>query len=124
MKIRLYLDEDAMDDDLVDALRARGVDVETAYEACMIERDDHEQLAYAAERERVVYTFNVGHFRALHVEFLASGKSHAGIIVGSQQQYSVGEQMRRLVKLIARKTAEEMRNQLEFLSNWPAIADD
>jgi hypothetical protein len=24
----LYLDEDAMDDDLVDALRARGVDVE------------------------------------------------------------------------------------------------
>jgi len=30
----------------------------------------------------------------------------------------VGEQVRRLLKLIASKTAEQMRSQVEFLSNW------
>lgn len=34
-KILLYLDEDAIDDDLVQALRFRGVDVLTATEAGM-----------------------------------------------------------------------------------------
>lgn len=52
MKERLYLDEDAMDDDLVDALRARGVDVETAYEVGLIQREDQEQLAYATRTGR------------------------------------------------------------------------
>lgn len=33
MTIRLYIDADAMDSDLVAALRFRGVDVETAVEA-------------------------------------------------------------------------------------------
>ncbi|HEV7396820.1 MAG TPA: hypothetical protein VGN86_09955 [Pyrinomonadaceae bacterium] len=33
MRIRLYLDEDAMDSDLVRALRLRGVDVMTALDA-------------------------------------------------------------------------------------------
>ena len=40
MNIRLYVDEDALDKDLIRALRARGVDVTTALEAGMIERDD------------------------------------------------------------------------------------
>lgn len=47
MTIRLYLDEDAMDGDLVRALRARGVDVEPANEVGMIEREDEEHLRYA-----------------------------------------------------------------------------
>jgi hypothetical protein len=123
VKIRLYFDEDAMDDDLVAALRARGVDVETAYEAGMIEREDHEQLAYATEQGRVVYTFNVGHFCALHAELLSSGVSHAGIVVSQQQHFGVGSQMRRLLNLIAAVTDEEMHGRLEFLSDWPENAD-
>ena len=39
MKIRLYMDEDAMDQVLVKALRARSIDVLTALDAGMIERD-------------------------------------------------------------------------------------
>lgn len=76
MIIRLYVDEDALDKDLIRALRARGRD------------------------------------------YLTQGKSHAGIVLAQQQGYSVGEQMRRLLKLIAVKSAEEMRNQIEFLSAW------
>ena len=45
MTIRLYIDEDSMDKDLVQALRARGVDVITALDAGMVERGDAEHLA-------------------------------------------------------------------------------
>ena len=31
--------------------------------------------------------------------------------------------MRRLINLITAKTAEEMQNRLEFLSNWPETTD-
>jgi DNA-binding transcriptional MerR regulator len=118
VKIRLYLDEDALDGDLIEALRARGVDLETAYEAGMIEREDHEHLTYAAAQGRVIYTFNIGDFCRLHADVLAAGKGHTGIVVCQQQRYGVGEQMRRLLKLIAAKTAEEMHNQFQFLSDW------
>jgi hypothetical protein len=30
----------------------------------------------------------------------------------------IGERMRRLLHLIAAKTADDMRNRLEFLSDW------
>lgn len=36
MTVRIYVDEDAMDRDLVRALRARGIDVLTALEADMV----------------------------------------------------------------------------------------
>jgi hypothetical protein len=60
--IRLYLDEDAVDRDLVRALRARGVDVLTAQEAGLIEHDDEAHLEYATAQGRVLYGFNVGDY--------------------------------------------------------------
>jgi len=45
--LALYLDEDSMDQSLVAALRARGVDVITATEAGMLGRSDSEQLDYS-----------------------------------------------------------------------------
>ena len=84
----------------------------------MIERDDDEHLIYATAQGRGIFSFNMGHFCRLHSEYLTNQQSHAGIVVSRQQRYSVGEQMRRLLKLIATKTADEMRNQLEFLSDW------
>ncbi len=112
-----------MDSDLVDALRARSVDLRTAYEAGMIQREDHEHLAYATREGRVLYSFNVRHFCRLHAETLAGGRNHAGIVVCGQQRYGVGEQMRRLLNLLVAKTAEEMQNRLEFLSDWPDTTD-
>jgi predicted nuclease of predicted toxin-antitoxin system len=118
MTIHLYLDEDAMRHSLVRALRARGVDVMTALDAGMIEREDREHLDYATQQGRVICTFNVGDFYRLHSEYAAQGKRHAGIILMQQQSLSVGEQMRRMLKLIANKSAEEMENWVEFLSAW------
>lgn len=118
MTIRLYLDEDAMDHDLVRALLARGVDVTTALEAGMIEREDSEHLDYATAHGRVLYSFNVGDLSRLHRAYLAGGKSHTGMLLARQQRYSVAEQMRRLLKLTAGMSAEEMKNRVEFLSAW------
>src|SRR5574341_1123414 len=118
MTIRLYLEEDSMRHALVRALRSRGVDVITALEVGMIERQDEPHLEYATAQGRVLYSFNVRDFYRLHTAFLAQGKAHAGIILAPQQRYTVGEQMRRLLKLIAATSAEDMQNQVEFLSAW------
>jgi len=101
---------------LVEALRSRGVDVRTALDAGMIERRDEEHLEYAAAQGRVLYGFNVRDLYRIHNDYLTQGRTHAGIIFARQQRYSVGAQMRRPLKLIAAKSAEDMRNQVEFLS--------
>ena len=118
MQIRLYLDEDAMDSDLVRALRLRGVDVVTALDLGLTNSLDRAQLEAAADAGRVLYSFNVGDFMALHKEFIAAGKEHAGIVLSQQQRFSVGEQMRRLIRLTQMRSSESMRNRVQFLSDW------
>ena len=118
MTIRLYLEEDSMRHALVRALRSRGVDVVTASNEGMIECDDERHLDHATAQGRVLYSFNVGDFYRLHTACLTAGGTHAGMILSQQQRYSVGEQMRRLLRLIAARSAEEMMNHVEFLSGW------
>lgn len=101
---------------LVSALRARGVDIVTALEAGMTEHPDEAHLECATREGRVLYSFNVRDFYRLHQEYIARGQSHAGIILAQQQRYSVAEQMRRLLKLMSARSAEEMKNRVEFLS--------
>jgi hypothetical protein len=116
--IRLYFDEDSMRHALVHALRARGIDVQTALEAAMIERTDKDHLEFATAHGRVLCSFNVADFYQLHTSYMAQHKSHTGIVLARQQQYSVGEYMRRLLKLVTHLTAEKMQNRVEFLSAW------
>jgi hypothetical protein len=49
---------------------------------------------------------------------LQQKRNHAGIILVQQQRYSMGEVMRGILQLIATKSAEEMIDQVEFLSAW------
>lgn len=118
MKIALYLDEDSQDSDLVLALRMHNVDVATSLEAGMNRRKDEEQLEFATAQGRVIYSFNTSDFYHLHTLFLSQGNSHAGMVLAPQQQFSIGEQTRRLLKLIGAKSAEEMQNWVEFLGAW------
>jgi hypothetical protein len=114
--IRLYLDEDAQRKSLVRALRARQFDVLTANEAEMVGISDAEQLVFAANQNRVIFTFNRGDFLRLHTQFLRDARGHAGIIVSDQ--YEIGTVIRRLLKLLDARSADEMKNWLEFLSSW------
>lgn len=77
---------------------------------------DETQLAFAMQQNRVIFTFNTRDFTQLHKTYLAADQHHAGIIVSDQVQ--VGILLRRLLKLIDAKSAEEMTDWLEFLSNW------
>jgi hypothetical protein len=117
-RIRLYLDEDAMQHGLVIALRARRVDVLTASDAGMINKWDEDHLRWAAREARVLYSFNIADYCSLHGQWLARGEPHSGIILAPQQRYSVGEQLRRLLHLLSKRTAAEMRDRLEYLSAW------
>ena len=117
-QIDIYVDEDAMDGDLVEALRFRGVTVSTALDAGLIGSPDEEQLAFAAAHRCVLYTFNIGDFYRLHTQWVAAGREHAGMILAPQQRFSVGEQLRRIVRLRAATTAMGMRNRIEFLGTW------
>ncbi len=107
-----------MDGDLIAALRFRGVELLTALDVGLIGRSDEDQLAFAAERGCILYTFNVSDFYRLHTQWAAANRAHAGMILAPQQRFSVGEQLRRILRLRASMNSASMRNQAEFLSNW------
>jgi hypothetical protein len=117
VRIRLYFDEDSARHSLARELRFRGADVITAMEASMAGRADEQQLEWAASNGRALYSFNRGDFYSLHTVWLREGRRHSGIIL-SRQGLSVGEQMRRLLRLIAARSAEDMENHVEFLTSW------
>jgi hypothetical protein len=117
-QVRLYIDEDAMDGDLVRGLRSRGVDVITAADAHMIGRTDQEHLTFARDHRRALYSFNIGDFHEIHSAWIVDGHSHAGIILAQQKRYTVGDQIRRLLRLVGSLTSEAMNNREEFLGRW------
>ena len=107
-----------MDTDLVTALRSRDVAVVTVLDTGLAAKTDEEQLVYSSERECVLYTFNVSDFYRLHTQLVGAGREHAGMILAPQQRFSVGEQLRRILRLRASRSVAGMRNNVEFLSNW------
>lgn len=117
-RFRIYIDEDAFQGGLVDALRSRDVVVITAADAGLIREPDEKQLAYAADYGCVLYTFNVSDFYRLHGEWIGAGREHAGMILAPQQRYKVGEQLRRILRIRANVGSQGMRNRVEFLGNW------
>jgi len=117
-RICLYMDEDILQRSLILALRTSGVDVITTSDANKLSCSDEEQLIWAAEQGRAIYSFNTKDFCRLHSTFMAEDIGHAGIIMGVQQRYSIGEQLRGFFNLIAAKSAEEMIDQLVFLAEY------
>ena len=117
-RICFYLDEDTIKTSLIQALRNADLDVVTVTDVKRLGYADEEQLIWATEQKRVIYSFNIGDFCRLHRDFMAEDKSHTGIILASQQQYSVGQQLRGLLKLAADKSAQDMVNELIFLSAY------
>jgi len=120
--LKLHLDEDADAHALLNALRHRGMDVSSSRELVLLQCSDEEQLTWAFEQGRALYTYNASDFCRLHSEFTRQGRHHAGIIIGDQQVLSIGEEMRRLLRLSDVRTAIDMGDNFEFLSNWSSAA--
>lgn len=114
----LYFDEDSMTGAVSRALRAAGIDVITAQEADMRGRCDREHLELTTRLGRVLCSKNIGDFQQIHEECMNSGTHHAGIVLIHRRYFAIGEQIRRLQTFAAVRTAEEMRDRLEFLGSW------
>ena len=113
--IRFFTDEDVYGS-VAEALRRAGYDAVSTPEVGRLRESDESQLDWAAIEGRVLVTFNVGHFAGQHTQWLHRGLHHAGIIVSLQRP--IGELVRRLLHLASTLEAEDMRDRLEFLSDW------
>ena len=98
------------------ALRKAGLDAVSTPEAGRLGESDKSQLAWAAGEGRVLVTFNVAHFAALHAAWMQQGRHHAGIVVSSQRP--IGDLLRRLLHLPRTLDADAMQDRLEYLGNW------
>ena len=117
-RIRLQLDEDCQAHALAVALRQHGIDARTTNEAGLGGVNDEAQLGAALAAGRVLLTNNICDFVPLHHRWVSEGREHGGIIVFPQQEFSLGETVRRLARLISSLSAEQMRNRLEWLNSW------
>jgi predicted nuclease of predicted toxin-antitoxin system len=115
VRIKLYLDED-VDISLAHALKQKGIDVLITQESGNKRLSNSEQLEFAVNSKRAIFTHNKRDFLLLHKNYIHKGKEHYGIILSDQR--TVGEMLRGLSKLIFSLTAEQMKNRQEFLSNW------
>lgn len=112
--IRLYIDED-VHESLAHALRKQGHDVLSVREAGRRGLSDSDQLAYAAQQNRALFSFNATDYIALHLAYLDQDEPHAGIIVAKQMP--IGVTLRGLLALLLDQvSADEIRNQLRWLS--------
>ena len=114
----VYLDEDTQSWALIETLRARGLTVVTTTNAGMSNATDEDQLQFAASRDLVLVTGNIADFSRVHSEWMRKDYEHAGIILIQQQRWSAGELGRRIIRLLASVHGQNMRNRLEFISNW------
>jgi hypothetical protein len=114
------LDEDCQAHALAAALRQHGIDAKTTNEAGLGGVDDESQVRAALLAGRVLMTNNLCDFVPLHNRWNSEGREHGGIIVFPQQQFSIGETVRRLARLISNLSAEQMRSRLEWLNAWGA----
>lgn len=60
----------------------------------------------------------MGDFCRLHGIYLAQGLKHSGIIVAERRTYTVGEQLRGLLKVGEVYSAESIQNQLVFIGSY------
>ena len=113
--IRFFTDEDVYGS-VARRLRERGFEAVSTPEADRLGETDQAQLEWAVQEGRVLLTFNVADFARLHDEWLSHLRHHTGIIVSIQRP--IGDLLRRVVALASALGAGEMRDRLEFLSNW------
>ena len=110
--VELYLDED-VDVLIADLLKAYGFSALTTRDADQIQNSDADQLAYAAMQQKTLLTHNRVHFESLAKLYFEQNKTHWGIIIAVRR--SSYEMMQRLLNVLNRVTADEMKNQIRYL---------
>ena len=107
-RIRYYTDEQ-VSRAVIGGLRQRGVNVLSVPEADKIGASDREQLAFALEQGRVLFTHDADFLR-----LDAAGISHAGIVYAGQDT-PVGDIIRGLMLIHQLLDSAEMIGHVEYL---------
>lgn len=109
---RVYLDEDVSV--VVAALpQARGFEALTARDTGLLGRADSAQLEFVAGAGRVLITHNRVDFERLHRSWIEGRRQYWGIIVARRR--SASDLALRVARLLARLTADDVRNQLLYV---------
>ncbi|MGE0599868.1 MAG: DUF5615 family PIN-like protein [Dehalococcoidia bacterium] len=117
MNLAFYFDDNIAAKPVISALRMAGVSATTADESANRGKPDSEHLEFAAEHGLALVTADEGDFSKLHWEWLAMGRTHAGIVL-VRQRTSIGDLIRALQRLHAARKAEMARNELIYLSRY------
>lgn len=114
----IYFDEDSLNGAVIAATRRMGVETSTVGEEARWGLSDEEQLTFAAQRGMAIYTTNVRDFPRIHVEWMTSGRSHAGIVILTERLAPIGLQVRAIGNLQRSLSAEDIKDGLVFLLNY------
>jgi hypothetical protein len=113
---KLHLNEN-LSPRLASELRKYGFDVVATQEIeGLLSAPDDVQLAHAASEQRAILTFNIGDFSILHEQYLAEGKEHWGIVLSNREP--IGELIRRILRLLNSISADDLKNQVRWLSEF------
>ena len=112
-KLKIYTDEN-VDVRVAEGLMRRDITAFSAIEKGMIGITDREHFEYALKMQAVIFTHD-HHFIETAKEFAKEKKSHSGLIYVDINKLSVGECIRRLALYAEVLSAEDMKDQIEFL---------
>ncbi len=112
-RLKIYTDEN-VDIRIAEGLRKRGIKSFSAIEKGLTGATDIEHLKYASEIQAAIFTHD-HHFLEIAKRLTTEGKEHCGVIFIEMNRLSVGECIRRLALYADVLSAEEMKNQIEFL---------
>jgi predicted nuclease of predicted toxin-antitoxin system len=110
--IELYFDED-VSHIAAKSLRSRGYKVLTTQETARKRAPDADQLAYATSQNLTLVTHNRIDFELLAAKYFSEALIHAGIIIAVRRP--AAELVQRLLKVLDRLTADEMKNLLIYI---------
>ncbi len=114
-KPRLHLDADTSRRALQEALQQRGHDVtRTPTPWAPLDASDEEQLLGATAQGRCILTFNAKDF----VRLAARYPAHGGIILATQQSFTLSRLIDALDCLLNTTEASDWIGQVRWLSDW------
>ena len=108
-QIKFHLDEN-VSNAVAEGLRRRGINVTTTPEQNLIGVSDLEQLAFAKQHHRVIFTHD-DDFLRLHRDTVV----HSGIVYCHQGSRTIGEIVKTLALLWEWVEPEDMVGQIEFI---------
>jgi hypothetical protein len=113
MALRFFFDECA-DEDVAKALLARGIDVATVSSLGRKGMPDEDQLLYARQDDRVLYTVDPDYLR-LAAELQQRGEAFAGIVYHPANARSKRQIIDGLLLLHGVLEPIDMQNRVEYL---------